>query len=175
MQLFGSIHLSTLAVIFLTGAFLIAMQRKGNRWPLGLLAFLNIISYSYNQAVYNSFDYQIQLDNLLPLHLCDLAAFLAGLALITRHALDRHYCNFSSCCFGLEAETWYFTKSPYLESNLLRNRSRCELHLSNQLWLPFKKALGPITFRPTRRVANLLNLAPINRCSLNGIAPFTLF
>lgn len=94
MQLFGSTHLSTLAVIFLTGAILIAMHRKGNCWPLGLLAFLNIISYSYNQAVYNTFDYQIPLENLLPLHLCDLAAFLAGLALITRHPLA---CELTYC------------------------------------------------------------------------------
>lgn len=70
------------------------MQRRGNRWPLGILAFLNIISYSYNQAVYNTFDYQIALDHILPLHMCDLVAFLAGLALITRHPLA---CELTYC------------------------------------------------------------------------------
>lgn len=94
MELFGLLHFGTLATITLSGGLLITAQRKGCRWPLALLAFLNLVAYSYNQAVYNTLPYTVSLDNILPFHLCDLAAFLAGFALITRHALA---CELTYC------------------------------------------------------------------------------
>lgn len=94
MDLFGLLHFGTLASITLSGGLLITAQKQGHRWPLALLAFLNLVAYSYNQAVYNTLDYKISLDNILPFHLCDIAAFLAGIALITRHALA---CELTYC------------------------------------------------------------------------------
>lgn len=94
MELFGSLHFGILALITLIGGLLITAQKSGKHWPLALLAFLNLIAYSYNQAIYNTLDHKIPLSNILPLHLCDLAAFLAGIALITRHALA---CELTYC------------------------------------------------------------------------------
>ena len=97
MELFGLLHFSTLATITFSGGLLVTIQRKGHQWPLLLLAFLNLVTYTYNQAVYNTLEIKIPLDNALPFHLCDIAAFIAGIALMTRHPL----CCELTYCWGL--------------------------------------------------------------------------
>jgi len=78
----------------LAGAAIIAtILWAGKRSPLArnltaaLLAFSNLISYPLNQVSWMSLEGTVALDNLLPFHLCDIAAVIAGFALITRHPL----------------------------------------------------------------------------------------
>lgn len=70
-------------------AFIVAGRRGGNsqRLATALLAFLNLAAYPLGQAAWWSLDYPKALENIVPLHLCDIAAFTAGFALITRHRL----------------------------------------------------------------------------------------
>jgi len=83
----------------LLGVVLIWAGRRGQRWPVALLAFLNLSAYGYNQWVYADFGYPIPLDNILPLHLCDIASLLAGFALLTKVPLLKELCY----CWGLAA------------------------------------------------------------------------
>ena len=82
---FTSTHYVTLAVGFAIIAALILFARRsdGNqRIATALLAFLNLSSYPL--ALFAWREYPRALDNVLPLHLCDLAAIIAGFALFTR-------------------------------------------------------------------------------------------
>lgn len=84
-QHFSLEHLITLATGFLLIAGLILFARRSiqkQRHATAILAFCNLISYPF--ALYAWKDYPHSLDNLLPFHLCDLAAIVAGIALITR-------------------------------------------------------------------------------------------
>ena len=72
-------------------------RRRGHFWPVAILAFLNLSAYAYNQWVYVNLGHTIPLDNILPFHLCDIAAFLAGFALLTPRPLVRELCY----CWGL--------------------------------------------------------------------------
>lgn len=62
-------------------------SHSGRNVTAALLAFSNLISYPLNQVSWMSLDGPVALDNLLPFHLCDIAAVIAGFALITRHPL----------------------------------------------------------------------------------------
>ncbi|MGE9267148.1 MAG: hypothetical protein ACQKBY_03545, partial [Verrucomicrobiales bacterium] len=84
MSLFGTTHLLTLLGIFLAAAVCILAHRRGKRWPLPLLAWLNLLCYAANQAAYATLDFPVALDNILPFHLCDLAALICAAALLTR-------------------------------------------------------------------------------------------
>ncbi len=97
MEIFGTPHLLTLLLGVLLGVTCIAARRRGNFWPVALLAFLNLTAYGYNQWVYGNLGHAIPLDNILPFHLCDVAAFLAGFALLTQRPLIRELCY----CWGL--------------------------------------------------------------------------
>lgn len=86
---------------FLTVA-IIKLGQRDEKWRLittGILAFLNLGAYAYSQASWMSLGEPISLDNSLPLHLCDLTAFIAGFALLTRHPL---LCTLTYC-WGLAA------------------------------------------------------------------------
>ena len=70
-------------------AFLIAGKRGGNPRNIAtaLLAFINLSAYPLGQAAWLSLDTPKSIDNILPLHLCDIAAITAGFALITKRPL----------------------------------------------------------------------------------------
>jgi hypothetical integral membrane protein (TIGR02206 family) len=87
-QPFTSEHL--LAVVLggvIIAGFILAGRRGGRSRILStaVLAFLNLAAYPLGQAAWMTLDAPKALDNLVPLHLCDLAAVTAGFALLTRH------------------------------------------------------------------------------------------
>jgi hypothetical integral membrane protein (TIGR02206 family) len=84
-QPFSAAHLITLAIGFsmIAGLILCAkISNRNQRVITFVLAFCNLVSYPF--ALYAWRNYPHSLDNLLPFHLCDLAAVIAGLALWTR-------------------------------------------------------------------------------------------
>lgn len=84
---FSSEHIITLAVGFVIIALLILFAKrseKNQRITTTVLAFCNLISFPFALYVYAWRDHPHSLDNLLPFHLCDLAAVVAGFALFTR-------------------------------------------------------------------------------------------
>jgi hypothetical integral membrane protein (TIGR02206 family) len=70
-------------------ALIMAGRRGGHSRTLAtaVLAFVNLAAYPLSQAAWRTWDAPKSLDNLLPLHLCDVAAVTAGFALLTRHPL----------------------------------------------------------------------------------------
>jgi len=88
-QLFGLSHIGVLAVLFVITFLLIRRCRKEphaqrTKAALALLAFLCFAAYPINQAILTADGGGYALDSLLPFHLCDIAAFICGFALITR-------------------------------------------------------------------------------------------
>jgi hypothetical integral membrane protein (TIGR02206 family) len=82
---FCAAHWITLAIGFsvIFGLFLLAKgSEKKQKRVTALLAFLCLASFPF--ALFAWRDYPRTLDNVLPFHLCDLAAIVAGLGLITR-------------------------------------------------------------------------------------------
>lgn len=78
-------HYTTLAIGFaLTAALILFAKRseKNQRLATALLAFLNLVAFPL--ALFAWRDHPRALDNVLPLHLCDLAAIIAGFALFTQ-------------------------------------------------------------------------------------------
>jgi hypothetical integral membrane protein (TIGR02206 family) len=87
---FSKEHYVAIGVGALVIAVLIAIGRRGGRARLlaaAVLAFINLSSYPFSQAAWMSLGGKVALDNILPFHLCDIAAVLAGFALITRHPM----------------------------------------------------------------------------------------
>jgi len=83
-------HYITLAIGFGVMAVLILMGRAGGaakQTASCLLTFCCLAAYPLSQAAWLSVKIDQSLDNLLPLHLCDLAAIIAGFALLTRRPL----------------------------------------------------------------------------------------
>lgn len=84
---FSREHFVTVAVgALVVAALLFAGKRGGNARTLAtaLLAFANLSAYPLSQAAWLSLGKPMELDNILPLHLCDIAAITAGFALITK-------------------------------------------------------------------------------------------
>lgn len=82
---FSSEHFITLAIGFtITAALILFAKRseKNQRIATAILVFLNLSAYPL--ALYCWGDHPRALDNILPLHLCDLAAFVAGFALFSK-------------------------------------------------------------------------------------------
>ncbi len=82
---FTSEHYITLAIGFgITAGLIIFAKRstKSQHFVTALLAFLCLASYPF--ALFAWRDHPRALDNVLPFHLCDLAAIVAGVALFTR-------------------------------------------------------------------------------------------
>lgn len=82
---FTPVHFITLAIGFtITAALIVFAKRSEKNQSLvtSLLAFLCLASYPF--ALFAWRGYPVELDNVLPLHLCDLAAIVAGFALFTR-------------------------------------------------------------------------------------------
>lgn len=69
--------------------FLWAGKRGGNsrKRATTILALINFLVFPLSLGAWLSMDVEKDWDNLLPLHLCDVAAIVAGLALITRRPL----------------------------------------------------------------------------------------
>jgi hypothetical integral membrane protein (TIGR02206 family) len=91
-QLYGLDHILTLSSIVAVAVLLIHTFRKrpitsGAQVAVSFLAFLCFISYPLNQAAVSMLGGSHELSSMLPLHLCDIAAFLCGFALITRKPL----------------------------------------------------------------------------------------
>ena len=84
---FSQQHFVTVVIGFaLVAAALVIGRRGGNgrRLTTALIAFLNLSAYPFSQAAWLSLGKPTALDNILPFHLCDIAAITAGFALITR-------------------------------------------------------------------------------------------
>lgn len=82
---FTPAHFITLAIGFsLTALLLICAKRseKNQRTATAILVFMCLSSFPF--ALYAWRGHPQSLDNILPLHLCDLAAIIAGFALYTR-------------------------------------------------------------------------------------------
>ncbi|MFN5867705.1 MAG: TIGR02206 family membrane protein [Akkermansiaceae bacterium] len=87
-QPFTPAHFITLAIGFVIIGMLIVLARrseKSQRIITALLAFCNLVSYPFALSAWR--EYPQSLDNLLPFHLCDLAAIVAGFALVTRRPI----------------------------------------------------------------------------------------
>ena len=85
---FSSEHFITLAIGFtlIAGLIVFAKRSKKNQQiTTALLAFLCLASYPF--ALYAWRDHPYSMDNVLPFHLCDLAAIVAGFALFTRRPM----------------------------------------------------------------------------------------
>ena len=84
---FSREHLVTVLIGAVAVAALLAAGRRGGRSRVlatATLAFFCLSAYPFNLAAWTSLGKQIPLDNILPFHLCDIAAITAGFALITR-------------------------------------------------------------------------------------------
>ena len=67
-------------------AALIGLGKSGERnerIARSILAFLCLSAFAYTQAAWSTIQSDHDLDSALPLHLCDIAAFIAGFALLT--------------------------------------------------------------------------------------------
>ncbi len=81
----GPHFVAVVAGLAATAGFIVAGRRGGRSRTLatGLLAFLNLAAYPLGQAAWQTLDAPKSLDNIVPLHLCDIAAVTAGFGLLT--------------------------------------------------------------------------------------------
>lgn len=84
-QPFTPAHFATLCIGSAMVAGLIWVARRSKRWERVvslILVCLNFLAFPMAWIAWR--DYPRSLDNILPFHLCDLAAIVAGCALLTR-------------------------------------------------------------------------------------------
>lgn len=91
-QAYGSGHLFILAVLALFTVSCILILRKYQNTKtesrtVALLAFLCIVTIPFNLYVWFNHADSFSLDNVVPLHLCDIASVICAFALITRKQL----------------------------------------------------------------------------------------
>ncbi|BDS08875.1 hypothetical protein NT6N_39150 [Oceaniferula spumae] len=91
-QHYGMTHIGVLAVLVVVTTLMIRRCRKDPESPrakaaIALLAFLCFAAYPINQAILSAYGGSFPLDSLMPFHLCDIAAFICGFALITRRPI----------------------------------------------------------------------------------------
>ncbi len=87
---FTTEHFITLGVGTLAAvAFLLAGKRGGSSHQLAtaLLGFLCLSTYPLSEAAWMTVDLPKTWDNILPFHMCDIAAMTAGFALLTRRPM----------------------------------------------------------------------------------------
>ena len=87
---FTTQHYAALAVGgFVAVAFLLAGKKGGatGKRTAAVLAFVNACVYPLSLAAWLSLDGEKAWDNLLPFHLCDVAAVVAAIALVTKRPL----------------------------------------------------------------------------------------
>jgi hypothetical integral membrane protein (TIGR02206 family) len=84
---FSATHAWALVAGVVGIAALIALAKSGERnerIARSILAFLCFAAFAYTQAAWSTVDGgDADLDSALPLHLCDIAAFIGGFALLT--------------------------------------------------------------------------------------------
>ena len=88
-ELYGVSHIGALACLTTITMLMVLRCRRDPhsaraKSALTLLAFCCFAAYPINQAAWESVGGAMTLDSVIPLHLCDIAAFLCGFALITR-------------------------------------------------------------------------------------------
>lgn len=84
---FTTEHYATLAVGAVIALVLLLMGRAGGtmrRISTAVLVFGNLAAYPLSQWAWQNSGLDTSLDNLLPFHLCDVAAIVAGFALWTK-------------------------------------------------------------------------------------------
>lgn len=82
-QLYGSSHLWALGVFSLLGLLLIWLCKRGyQRSICTYLGLACLLSFPLQLAAYLSSTGHFRLENYIPLHLCDIAALITGLALL---------------------------------------------------------------------------------------------
>ncbi|MFM2171210.1 MAG: hypothetical protein RI957_1439 [Verrucomicrobiota bacterium] len=85
---FSPSHLTAVAVGFFVMSVLIVSARRSPEVakPIAraVLAFFCLTAYGYSQFAWSTCPHPVDLDNSLPFHLCDITAFLAGYALLSR-------------------------------------------------------------------------------------------
>ncbi len=91
-ELYGMGHVGTLITLAAVTILMIRRCRKDEhsaraRAGVCLLTFCCFAAYPLSQAAWESVGGSPKLDAILPLHLCDIAAFTCGFALITRRPL----------------------------------------------------------------------------------------
>lgn len=94
MPLFGFTHGIVILTLIILGGICIAYGRKGCTWPRAVLAFICLVTYPVNQIVLTTLDSTLPLNNIIPGHLCDIAALTAGFGLLTGRPL---LCELTYC------------------------------------------------------------------------------
>jgi hypothetical integral membrane protein (TIGR02206 family) len=94
MPLFGLTHGLTILALVVIAAICIFAGRRGCIWPRALLAFVCLSVFPINQLALGILDFDPPLNNLLPFHLCDIAALTAGFGILTRKPL---LCELTYC------------------------------------------------------------------------------
>lgn len=87
---FSQQHLAAVIVgAVITAGLLLAGKKGGQsrRLATAVLAFLCLSAYPLGQAAWLSLHADKALDNIIPFHLCDIAAITGGFALLTRRPL----------------------------------------------------------------------------------------
>ena len=87
---FSREHFVTVAIGALVTLVLLWVGKRGGTGrtlSTALLTFCCLSAYPFNLAAWLSLGKPLALDNLLPFHLCDIAAITAGFALLTRNRL----------------------------------------------------------------------------------------
>lgn len=87
---FSPDHWAALAAGAAASAGLAALMRRGGAaraWATGVLAFLCLAAFPLSQAAWVMGGDVPDLESALPLHLCDVAAVVAGFALLTRRPM----------------------------------------------------------------------------------------
>ena len=94
MDLFSATHGLSVLAIALIAAICIYAGRQGASWPRVALAFLCFAVFPVNYLALRTLGISLPLNNIIPLHLCDVAALTAGFCLLTRHPL---LCELTYC------------------------------------------------------------------------------
>ena len=94
MRLFGTSHSLTIITLAAIALICIASGRRGSSWPRAFLAFICLAVFPINQLALMTLDFKIPLNNLLPFHLCDVAALTAGFGILTKKPL---LCELTYC------------------------------------------------------------------------------
>ena len=116
-QPFSREHLAAVTLgVIITATLLVAAKSNTRRQHLitRLLACINLAAYPLNLIAWQTHEREAGLENILPLHLCDIAAFVAGLALLTGNQLLRTLTYF----WGLAA-TLQALITPAISTNFL--------------------------------------------------------
>ena len=92
IEAYGAGHTGVLLSLAAICILMIRRLRKDahsarSKCSLALLSFCCFAAYPINQAAWASTGASVTLDAVIPLHLCDIASILCGLALVTRRYL----------------------------------------------------------------------------------------